>query len=105
MMRTSAHAREVQLAAPAREQRLAEPTVDRLAKLGVLGNDRLSLQPRLLAEPPAREQDAVRLPRAAADAAAQLVQLREPEALGVLDQHDGGVRDVDADLDDGGGHE
>src|SRR2546426_9991587 len=48
MMRTSAHAREVQLAAPAREQRLAEPTVDRLAKLRVLGNDRLSLQPRLL---------------------------------------------------------
>src|SRR5438034_3386707 len=48
MMRTSAHAREVQLAAPAREQRLAEPTVDRVAKLGVLGNDRLSLQSRLL---------------------------------------------------------
>src|SRR5919197_4322052 len=36
---------------------------------------------RVLAEPPAREQDAVRLPRATADAAAQLVQLRQPEAL------------------------
>src|SRR2546421_7887297 len=33
------------------------------------------------------------LPRAAADAAAQLVKLREAETLGVLDQHHGGVRD------------
>ena len=32
------------------------------------------------------QQDAVRLVRAAADAAAQLVQLRQPEALGVLDR-------------------
>ena len=28
------------------------------------------------------------------------MQLREPEALGVLDEHDGGVRDVDSHLDD-----
>ncbi len=47
------------------------------------------------------KQNAVRLMRAAADAAAQLVQLREPEALGVLDDHDRRVRHVDADFDDG----
>ena len=41
----------------------------------------------------------------APDAAAQLVQLREPEAIGVLDHHRGRVRDVDADLDHGGRHE
>ena len=39
---------------------------------------------------------------AAADPAAQLVQLRQAEALGMLDDHDRGVRHVDADLDDGG---
>src|SRR5262249_47885149 len=37
------------------------------------------------------EEDAERLVRAAADAAAQLVQLREPEALSALDQHHRGV--------------
>ena len=39
--------------------------------------------------------------RAAADAAAQLMQLREAETLGVLDDHDRRLRHVDADLDDG----
>ena len=39
------------------------------------------------------------------DAAPELVELREAEPLGVLDQHDRGIRDVDADLDDGGGDE
>ena len=43
--------------------------------------------------------------RAAADASAKLVELREAEALGVLDDHDGGVGDVDADFDDRGGDE
>ena len=42
---------------------------------------------------------------AAADAAAQLVQLRDAEAVGVEDDHDGGVGDVDADLDDRRGDE
>ena len=42
---------------------------------------------------------------AAADAAAQLVELGEAEALGVFNQHERGVRHVDADLDDGGGDE
>ena len=51
------------------------------------------------------EQQAHRLVLAAADAPAQLVQLRDAVALGVLDEHHGRVRDVDADLDHGRGHE
>src|SRR5579885_43967 len=46
-------------------------------------------------------QHAVALLRAATDATAELVQLRETEALGVLDDHHRGVRHVNADLDDG----
>ena len=41
--------------------------------------------------------------RAATHASAQLVQLREAHALGVLDDHQRGVRHVDAHFDDGGG--
>ena len=52
-----------------------------------------------------RDQNAVGLVRAAADASAQLVQLGEAETFGVLDDHDGGVGNVDADFDDGGGDE
>jgi hypothetical protein len=51
------------------------------------------------------EEDAVGLFGAAADAAAELVELGEAEAVGVFDDHDGGVGDVDADFDDGGGDE
>src|SRR4029077_5254860 len=51
------------------------------------------------------DEDAVGFLHAAADAPAQLMELGEAEALGVLDDHDGGVRDVDADFDDGGGDE
>jgi hypothetical protein len=43
--------------------------------------------------------------RAAADPAAQLVQLRQAEALGVLDHHQAGVGHVHADLDHRGGHQ
>ena len=62
-------------------------------------------EPRLggLAERRLVEQQAGGMAGPAADAAAQLVQLREPEALGVLDHHDGRLRHVDADLDHGGG--
>ena len=45
------------------------------------------------------EEQAQRLVLAAADAPAQLVQLGDAVALGVLDQHHGRVRDVDPDLD------
>ena len=33
------------------------------------------------------------------------MQLRQPEALGVLDEHHARIRHVDPDLDDGGGDE
>ena len=42
---------------------------------------------------------------ASADAAAELVQLADPEPVSVHDDHDRGVRDVDSDLDHGGGDE
>ena len=51
------------------------------------------------ATPPARTAG-TRLLLAAPDAPAQLVQLRDAETLGVLDQHDGRVRHVDPHLDD-----
>jgi len=47
------------------------------------------------------EDVAVGLVRAAPDAPAKLVQLREAKAVGILDDHDGGVGNVDANLDDG----
>ena len=47
----------------------------------------------------------VRRARAAPDPAAQLVQLRQAEALGVLDHHHRRVGHVDADLDHRGRHE
>ena len=54
---------------------------------------------RGLAERAFVEQEARRALGAAADAAAQLMQLRQPEAFGVLDHHDACFRHVDADLD------
>ena len=59
-------------------------------------------EPRLggLAERRLVEEEAGRLRRPAADAAAQLVQLGQAEALGILDHHDRRFRHVDADLDD-----
>ena len=45
------------------------------------------------------------MPGAAADPAAQLVQLSETEALGVLDHHHPGCRHVDSDLDHRGRHQ
>ncbi len=47
----------------------------------------------------AGNEQAVRLLRPAPDPAAQLVQLGEPEPVGLLDDHDRRVRDVHADLD------
>ena len=43
-------------------------------------------------------QNAVRLSLAASDSAAQLVKLRKTEAISVDDEHDRGVRNVDAEL-------
>ena len=58
-------------------------------------------EPRLrrLAERRAVEEQAGGALAAAPDAPAELVQLRQPEALGVLDHHDRRVGHVDADLD------
>ena len=41
----------------------------------------------------------------AADAAAQLMQLRQPEPIGAIDQDGIGARHVDAALDDGRAHQ
>ena len=82
----------------------AQPQVllgDAEAVLG-LAQD-LEPRPRRFAERALVEQQAGRAAGAAPDPAAQLVQLREAEALGVLDHHDRRLGDVDADLDDGGG--
>src|SRR5581483_1696484 len=48
------------------------------------------------------EQNAGGLLRATPDASAQLMKLGEPEALGMLYDHDRGIRHVDPDLDDRG---
>ena len=61
--------------------------------------------PVLLASEFSREEEAVGLVFAAADASAELVELGEAEPVGVLDHHDARIRDVDADLDDRGGDE
>jgi len=50
-------------------------------------------------------QDAIAFGGATSDAPAELVELGEAEALGVVDDHDRGVGDVDANFDDGGGDE
>ena len=49
------------------------------------------------------QQHAHRFAAAAPDPPAQLVQLREAHALGVLDHHQRGIGHVDADLDHRGG--
>ena len=53
----------------------------------------------------AGHQDAVALLRAAAHAAAKLVQLRQAEALRLLDHHHGRVGHIHADFDHGGGNQ
>ena len=84
------------------------------AKLQIfLGDDEAVLgalhhiEPRLrrLRQRLAVEQDAGGLRRAATDTASQLMELRKPEALGMLDDHDGRIRHVDADLDHRGRHQ
>src|SRR5207247_7715517 len=55
---------------------------------------------RLVRERRLIEQEAVRLMAIAADTPAKLMELRQAEAFGMLDDHHAGVRDVDADLDD-----
>ncbi len=99
-----AEARHARLAGAEDLAAAAQPEIllgDAEAVLG-LAHDR---QP-LAGDGPERgpvEQQAGRRLVAAPDPAAQLMELGEAEALGVLDHHDRGVGHVDADLDDGGG--
>ncbi len=51
------------------------------------------------------QQHAIRLRRTPPHPPAQLVQLRQPEALGMFDHHQAGVGHVHPHLDDGGGDE
>src|SRR5579885_2779691 len=101
--------REAQVAPPrlarAEQRALAAQVQVGLGELEAVGRVDERLQPplgrlRQLLDRP-RDEQAVALLAAAPDAAAQLVQLREPEAVGFLHDHDRRVRDVDADLDHG----
>ena len=79
----------------------------------LLGDDEPVLGPAHHIEPlPCRlgqrlavEQDAGGWFGAAPDPAAQLMQLRQAEALGMLDDHDRGIRHIDAHLDHRGRHQ
>src|SRR5581483_1197953 len=51
------------------------------------------------------DEDAMRIVRATANAPAQLMELGEAETLGVLDEHDGGIGNVEADFDERRGEE
>ena len=97
--RATAHAAPRTAALP-RPDQVAHPPLRQIQ----LGDSESVLGRREGVEPvrrcPLRHEDAEALLGAPADPAAQLVQLRQPEALGVLDEHDGGVGDVDADFDD-----
>ncbi len=68
----------------------------------VLGRGK-ALEP--VGHPVSGEQNAVAVTAAAADPPTQLMQLGQPEPLGMVDHHDGGVGNIDADLDHGSGHE
>ena len=60
---------------------------------------------RRLAERAFVQQEANRTLGAAADAAAQLMKLRQAEPLGVLDHHHACLGHIDADFDHRGGNE
>src|SRR5688572_6467095 len=50
----------------------------------------------------AGDKDAVALLRPPSYPAAQLMELRQTEPFGLLDEHDRGIWHIDANLDDGG---
>src|SRR5882762_5696995 len=52
-----------------------------------------------------RDENAMGFLRAATDASAQLMKLRKTKSLGMFDDHDGGVRNVDTDFNHGCGDE
>src|SRR5262249_29782197 len=63
------------------------------------GDHRVEAAAAVLAEAPAGEQQTVRCGDAPTDAAAQLMELREAEPIGVVDDHHGRRGHVDTDLD------
>src|SRR5271169_3860732 len=100
---------ETEFAGLARAEKLAGPSDLQVgfSDFEAIGGPHHSFQPgaRVVAQARWGDKNAMGLPGAAADASTQLVQLREAKAFGVLDDHDRGVRNVDADFDDCGGHE
>ena len=52
-----------------------------------------------------QQQDGIGFFTRPADAAAELIEIRQAEAVGAVDEDRVGVRDVDAGLDDGGGQQ
>ena len=62
--------------------------------------DDFQARPRQFGERLLVQQDAQALRRAASHSAAQLMQLCQPHALGVIDHHQAGIRHIHADLDD-----
>src|SRR5476649_2631012 len=79
----------------------AQPEIA-LRDLEAVGRVGHRLQPlaRLVGERVLVQQETERLMAIAADAPAQLMQLRQAEALGVLDNHHARVRHIHPDLDD-----
>ena len=91
------------LLAGAEHRALAAQLEVDLGQLEAVGRARHRGQP--LVALLAAEQVAPARRAAPPDPAAQLVQLGDAEAVGVLDDHDGGLGHVDADLDDGRRHQ
>ena len=78
-----------------------------LGELETVGSIREGLQARSarVCEFVSMHSDAQRGQGGPSDASAQLMELGETELLGVEDDHEGRLRHVDADLDDGCGDE
>ena len=79
---------------------ISSPSLRSSRSISASGSRRRARPARAAArEPGGPDEQAAARVLAAADAPAQLVQLGDPEALGVLDQHHGRVGHVDPDLD------
>ena len=108
-----AHGHHVARTAPA-PSRLPAPRISR-SRMAILKPEPNSANSRMALEPllrhlrrvpcPAEGQIGIGVAAGAPHAAADLVQLGQAEAVGVLDDEGVDVRDVDAGLDDGGADE
>ena len=70
-----------------------------------MSRSRVRRRRAIAVEPVLVQQQAEAVGGAATDPAAQLVELREAEAFGMLDDHDGGLGHIHADLDHGRRHQ